>query len=118
VTGILLFEVGPRGGGTWATLDTLDPATPEGSITDITGDGRRDVILFRCEGSRSVISRSVAGIDYRDDGGKKRVVVPLGGVDVLAELSDGQSYERDITSDAGLGYRARWTHQRLAVSRN
>jgi hypothetical protein len=32
-------------------------------------------------------------------------------LEVLAELGPGESYERDIVSDALREYRARWTHR-------
>lgn len=109
MTGILLFQIWPPDGTGWATLDRLTPASPEGSITSMTGDGGRDVLLFRCEGERSVIWRSAGGVDFED--GPNRVVMPLKGREMLAELYDGQSHELDITSDALREYRARWTHQ-------
>jgi hypothetical protein len=98
------------GAGEWITVGTLAEGDPEGSITDITGDGGRDVLLFRCEGARSVISRSAGGFDF-EVGPKLRAVAPLAGREVLAELGDGESYERDVTSaDTLREYTARWTH--------
>jgi hypothetical protein len=108
VTGTLLYEVRPPGTGKWITLGTLSPAADAGSITDMAG-GRRDILLFRCEGERSVISRSAGGIDF--DAGETRAVAPLEGLETLAELGDGQVYERDVVSDSGREYRARWTHR-------
>jgi hypothetical protein len=107
--GTLLFEVRPAGGDGWVTLGILIPEDPEGSISSMTGDGGRDILLFRCEGVRSVVSRSVGGLDFTD--GPDRIVVPLGGREILADLGAGQSYERDVTSDALREYRARWTHR-------
>jgi hypothetical protein len=109
VTGILLFQVWPPDGTGWATLDTLTPASPEGSITSMTGDGGRDVLLFRCEGARSVIWRSAGGVDFED--GPNRVVMPLKGREMLAELHDGGVYEQDVRTDRGIACRARWTHR-------
>lgn len=108
MTGTLLYEIRPSGAKDWLTLGTLTPGDQEGSITDIT-DGRRNVLLFRCEGERSIVSRSVGGTDW--EVGAERVVVPLAGRERVAVLADGQSYERQLLSDAGLEYRARWTHR-------
>jgi hypothetical protein len=109
VTGTLLYEIRVAGASDWTTIGSLGPVDREGSITDMTG-GRRDVLLFRCEGGRSVISRSAAGIDF--ESGPDRVVLPLDGRrQTLAVLGDGQAYERDVISDAGREYRARWTHR-------
>jgi hypothetical protein len=108
--GTLLFKVWRDGDDCgWVTVGALTPESPEGSITDITG-GRRDVLLFRCDGDRSVVSRSAGGFDL--EVGPDRVVVPIE-LEILADLGDGQSYERDVTSDAGREYRARWTHHDL-----
>ena len=106
--GTLLYEVRFAGGDSWVKLGALTPGAPEGSITSMTEDGGRDILLFRCDGARSVISRSVGGLDF--EAGPDRVVVPVEGREILAELAVGQSYERDVTSDAGREYRARWTH--------
>jgi hypothetical protein len=109
MTGTLLFEVRPAGGDNWIRLGTLTPETPEGSVTSMTGDGGRDILLFRCDGARSVVSRSAGGFDFTV--GQDRIVVPVDRRETLAELATGQSYERDVTSDAGREYRARWTHR-------
>jgi hypothetical protein len=107
--GTLLYEVRLSAGSDWVTLGTLTPGEQPGSITDMTEDGDRTVLLFRCEGDRSVIVRSADGADF--EAGPDRVVMPSRGLEVLAELGDGQCYERDITSDALREYRARWTHR-------
>lgn len=108
MTGILVYEIALPGDSNWTTLGTLTPDTPEGSITDMT-DGGRDILLFRCAGDKSVVTRSVGGIDV--EAGPDRVVLPLKGREILAELGDGQSYERDVTSGTLREYRARWTHR-------
>jgi hypothetical protein len=111
--GTLLFKIwhdnGEDGAGGWVTVGSLTPTDREGSITDITEDGNRDILLFRCDGARSVISRSADALDFTV--GPDRVVLPVMGREILAELGVGQSYERDVTSDAGREYRARWTHR-------
>jgi hypothetical protein len=109
VTGTLLYEIQPPGAGAWTTAGTLSAADREGSITDTTGPGARDIILFRCDGDRSVVCRSAGGIDF--EAGPVRAVLPLEGRETLAELRDGQVYERDVRSDRGIAYRARWTHR-------
>jgi hypothetical protein len=109
MTGTLLYEVRLSAGSDWVTLGTLTPGAQPGSITDVTEDGDRHILLFRCFGDRSMIARSAGGTDF--EAGPDRVVMPNGGLEVLAELGDGQCYERDITSDALREYRARWTHR-------
>lgn len=109
VTGTLLCEVQLPGESGWVTLAALTPEMPEGSITD-TAQGGRDIIMFRCEGDRSVISRSADGIDF-EAGQLRAVLLPIEGRETLAELSGGQVYERDVRSDQGIAYRARWTHR-------
>jgi hypothetical protein len=109
VTGTLLYEIQPPGSSAWQTLGVLRAADRAGSITDTTEPGSREIISFRCEGHRSVISRSAGGIDF--EAGPVRVLVPLKGSVTLAELGDGQVYEQDVRSDKGIAYRARWTHR-------
>lgn len=113
VTGTLLYEIQPPGQAGWQTLGVLRAADREGSITD-TRPGSREIILFRCEGNRSVISRSAGGVDY--EAGEARTVLPLQGRVTLAELNDGDFYERDVTSDRGIAYRARWTHRDIIAT--
>jgi hypothetical protein len=107
--GTLLFEIRHADGGdNWITLGTLTPEDRDGSITDITGGGR-DILLFRCDGGRSVLIRLVGALDVTA-GPVRAVLLPPEGREILAVLGDGQSYERDVTSDALTEYRARWTH--------
>lgn len=108
MTGTLLYEIQLPGKSDWTTLGTLTPGMPEGSITDMAEGGDRDILLFRCDGARSVVSRSVGGVDV--EAGPVREVRSLGR-EVLAVLGDGKSYERDVTSDTLRRYRARWTHR-------
>jgi hypothetical protein len=109
MTGTLLLEILPSGERDWTTVGVLRAADRAGSITDTAGPGAREIISFRCEGDRSVISRSAGGIDF--EVGPLRALLPLGGHVTLAELGDGEAYERDVTSDRGIAYRARWTHR-------
>ena len=111
MSGTLRFEALLPGGSGWAPVGPLLLAgDDEGSITDIAEAGARHIILFRCDGARSVISRSAGGIDF--EAGPHRVVGLLGGREILADLGDGESYERDVTSaDLRVAYRARWTHR-------
>jgi hypothetical protein len=110
VTGTLLLEVRPPGASEWKTASVLGPADQEGSISDTRPDGVRDVILFRCEGGKSVISRSGGGIDF-EEASQARVVLPFAGRETLAELGAGEVYERDVRTDRGTCCRARWTHR-------
>ena len=112
--GTLLFKMwhdtgDDDGGSGWVTLGELTPESQPGSVTDSAEGGSRRIIVFRCDGDRSVISCSAAGFDFED--GPDRVVIPAGGLEVLAELRDGQSHELDVTSESGREYRARWTHR-------
>jgi len=106
--GVLLFEIQRNADGDWKTLGILTPETLEGSVTDMTG-GIRDILLFRCDGARSVVSR-LAGASDITAGPVRAVKIPAAGLETLAELGDGQSYEREVISDNLTGYRARWTH--------
>jgi hypothetical protein len=107
--GTLLFEI-RKGAGDWVTLGAMAPGEPEGSVTDVTGGGR-DILLFRCDGARSVVSRLAGAIDFDIGPGTRVVMLPDGGREILAELAAGQSYERDVISDARREYRARWSHR-------
>lgn len=92
--------------GRWVTLPALKYGDLPGSISGNTLDGR-GVIMFRCEGDHSVIEHSIAGGDV--EAGARRAVITAG-TEVLATLTDGQSYELDVVSDRGTAYRARWAH--------
>lgn len=109
MTGTLLLEVRPPGAGEWKTASVLGPADREGSISDTRQDGVRDVILFRCEGGKSVISRAGGGIGF--EAGQVRSVLPFAGRETLAELAAGEVYEQDVRTDQGTCCRARWTHR-------
>lgn len=101
----LILEVSADG-SEWKQAATLNPGDREGSVSDCR-DGRRDVILFRCEPGRSVVYMSEAGMDCESGGG--RTVITLGTTE-LAVLAEGESFERDVTSDHGASYRVRWRH--------
>ncbi len=113
MTGTLIFEVRPNPGGAWLPIAELGPHDREGSISD-NQPGGRDVILFRCDGHRSVIHRSAAGADFdlgSLTGRPIRAVIPSGGLDLIAELTDGQWHEMDVRTDRGISRRVRWTHR-------
>lgn len=101
----LILEVSADG-SEWKRAAVLNPGDREGSVSDCR-DGRRDVILFRCEAGRSVICMSAAGMDHESGG--ERTVVTLGTTE-LAVLAEGESFELDVTSDRGASYRVRWRH--------
>jgi hypothetical protein len=100
----LLFEA--QVDGQWVPLPTLKYGDLPGSISGNTLEGR-GVIMFHCAGDHSVIEHSVVGGDV--EVGVTRTVFTAG-TEVLATLTDGQSYELDVVSDGGIAYRARWTH--------
>lgn len=101
----LILEVSADG-SEWKQAAVLNPGDREGSASDHS-DGRRDVILFRCEPSRSVVYMSKAGMDHESGG--ERTVITLGTTE-LAVLAEGEFFERDVTSDLGASYRLRWRH--------
>ena len=113
MTGCLLLEMRPTPDRDWMYIAELGPRDQEGSLSDNHAEGR-DVILFACQDVRSVIHRSASGMDFEASGGTVRLVIPASDCDLLAELTDGQSYERDIVTDRGLAVRARWTHHSRA----
>ncbi len=100
------------GGCDWKQAGVLNPGDREGSLSDCR-DGRRDVILFRCEPERSVIYASDAGMD--SESGDERTVIALGTTE-LAVLTEGESFERNVTTDRGASYRVRWRHARLTAA--
>lgn len=104
----LILEVSADGSG-WRRAATLNPGDPEGSICDNRDDGR-DVLMFRCEPRRSVIRRSSGGVDF--EVGPERVIMPLG-LEELAVLADGESFERDVTTGRGVSCRVggRWCRE-------
>jgi hypothetical protein len=101
----LIIETSAGGSG-WARAGVLNPGDREGSLSDNRGDGWRCLVLFRCEPGRSVWLDRVP-LDFAI--GRARVVIPQG-PEELATLADGESFERDITTDRGLSCRVRWTH--------
>jgi hypothetical protein len=100
----LILEV--SGGSDWKQAAVMNPGDPEGSVSDNREDGR-DILMFRCEAARSVIRRSTGGADFET--GPGRVIVPFG-FEELAVLADGESFERDVTTDRGVSFRVRWRH--------
>jgi hypothetical protein len=104
---VLLMEVSADG-REWRSGATLLPASPGGSISHNWPDGKRDVILFRCCGDHSLVWLSAAGADFTAGG--DRVVMSAGSREI-ARLGPGDSFDMAITSDGGVSYKARWTHQ-------
>jgi hypothetical protein len=103
----LLYEIlAPT---SWQPVAVINQTDRIGSISDIS-QGVRDIILFRCYGDHSVIYRSVGGADFEVDGTTARGVLMIEGMEALAKLHNGESYEQAILSDHKLAYRARWTH--------
>jgi hypothetical protein len=103
----LLFESRAGESAGWTLLATLRPHDRPGSVSRNMPDGHRDVIMFDCNEDHSVISRSVFGADMEE--GTERVI-STAGIEVLATLMPGQSYETNVISDRGVAYTARWTH--------
>jgi hypothetical protein len=95
------------GGSDWTRAGVLNPGDREGSLSDNRRDGWRYLVLFRCEPGRSVVYLDRVPLDFAI--AEARVVVPQD-PEELATLTDGESFERDITTDRGLSCRVRWTH--------
>jgi hypothetical protein len=94
------------GGSGWRQAGTLNPGDRDGSLSD-NRNGHRGLIVFRCEPGRSVIFLSAAGVDF--EFGDERIIA-TDGLEELAALGPGESFERDVTMDRGLSCRVRWTH--------
>lgn len=102
----LILEVSAGGSG-WKRAAVLNPGDREGSVSDCR-DGHRDVILFRCDGDRSIIRASATGMDF--EAGDERTVVTLGTAE-LAALTAGESFARYVTTDRGMSCQIRWRHE-------
>ena len=94
----------------WVPVGTLNPGDAIGSIAIRNAFNGRDIILFGFTGLRAAVLRSAGGLDYEADGGIGRVI-DTAGVEVLAALGPGESYERNITLDRApqTRFRVRWT---------
>jgi hypothetical protein len=107
VSAVLLMEVSADG-TEWKRAATLAPGEREGSISHNWPDGKRDVILFACHGDHSMIRMPASGADFED--GDARMVITTG-LREVARLGPGESFDMAVTTDRGLSYRVRWTHQ-------
>jgi hypothetical protein len=105
----LLYEACLPGGDEWTPVAVVSSVDRGGSLSDIS-QGYSDLVLFRCYGSHSVVSRSVGGVDYALEDGGVTGFLPLGGLAELARLRRGASFEMRLVSDRGVAYGARWTH--------
>jgi hypothetical protein len=85
--------------GRWATIGTVKPGDPPGSISDNQEDGSRDIYLFECarDGSKSTLYRSKGGIDGVV--GPNRVVNMADGAEIVKELMAGEPYEMEVKPD-------------------
>jgi hypothetical protein len=104
--GRLLVEIRVDGQSGWRRLGEQGPAGPPGSMSD-NGAGRREVLLFCCQGDHSIVARSRRGLDIAQGFARE---VYASDADVLARLGPGQSYERVVTPDRQVPVRVRWTH--------
>lgn len=77
-----------------------------GSVSNKTADGR-ELILFICQGNRSLVIRSRNGFDI-EKGADQEVFSQ--GFERLAALAAGESYEMPVTLPHGLSVDIRWTH--------
>jgi hypothetical protein len=108
MTGSLLVEA-RRTGGDWVTVGRLTATSPMGSMSNNLPGGNRDVIMFECAGGCSVIGRSLAGVDFEAGPAGSLRVIGAVGVEELARLELGQSYEMPVTTDRGISVMVRWT---------
>lgn len=101
------MEIGSR--DEWAEVGVLTADDREASMSNVAS-GHRELILFRCEGTHSVISRSKAGVDYET--GPMRAMVTTG-VEEIARLEPGEVHETTIQTDRMVEpMKLRFTHQR------
>jgi hypothetical protein len=102
---VMEFHDGRR----WRHLTALTAESAEGSISAARPSGTRDMILFRCDGDRSVIRRSTGGYDWED--GLTTVIVPVGGFEEVTVLTAGECYELTASTGRGVPYTVRWRHE-------
>jgi len=97
-------------GGKWSEAGLLKPGDQPGSLSDSSiGEtpARRDVLIFRCLGDRSRVTRSAGGVDLCT--GPDRHVATVA-EEMLADLQPGQSFEKTVWLDSGRSFLVRWTH--------
>ncbi len=94
----------------WAMVADVAPGSLPGSITNITDDGIREIILFECapDNSQTTIYRSTLGIDTEI--GPHRIIDSLQR-ETINDLRVGESHEMNIRTDKGTEPRkVRFTH--------
>lgn len=92
----------PAGG--WRKIATLKDGDLPGSFSDHAAD-QREVIIFTCGQDAAMVWRSLGGVDAEI--GEHRSVLTLG-QELLAKLSAGESWEREIQTDSGFRITARF----------
>jgi hypothetical protein len=94
-------------GGSWRTIDpVLRHGDRPGSLSDNTLESR-EIILFACDKEQAVVYRSLAGLDNEPSPLTREIMST--NLEILAVLSPGKSYEKDIITDSGRHFRVRWT---------
>lgn len=106
----LIYEARQEPGDMWRQVGPSITADQQpGSITHIAQDGQREMIVFACNGSTSVVAISRGGTDQEI--GLMRRIDSIG-FDIIATLADGEEFEMPVRSGhaSGFQYIARWRH--------
>ena len=83
--------------GSWTKIGGIGPADLPGSLSHNRPDGGRDIYVFMCLGSSSVIYRSEAGMDI-ETGSLREIAAS--GYEVVRKIRSGsEPYEMRIKSD-------------------
>jgi hypothetical protein len=91
----LVLEIkGPEG---WREVGRQVPGENKGSLSNNTDSGR-DILHFECFHTMAVIERSLGGADQELAGSRMRVTATVG-MERVAVLSAGESYELELCTD-------------------
>lgn len=108
----LSIEIYNQGVDLWIKAGELKPGDQPGSLSDNKPDGSRDIYLFECapDDLSSTVYRSEVGADI--EVGQLRVVDPVGNLEVIKRLKQGESFEMEIKTDKSPEpHRIRFTHR-------
>lgn len=96
----------------WVRVGEIHPTDLPGSISNNKPDGKRDIYQLKCEkdDSKSVIFKCIAGVDT--EVGTFRAIIPISKMEVVKELTRGESFEMDIRTDRStVSRKIRFTHK-------
>lgn len=99
-------------GKIWRTLGEIKPGDQPGSFSNTLRDGKREIIVFgpiRAD-SKSMIFRLRRSLDVEN--GSDRILMPdPDDVEIIKELSSGESLEMDLKTDSSSSLRRiRFSH--------